>query len=96
MEKYAQTHIGIEFLRAFLHRAGRGQSRPKSCTNNGFPPWADPALRQLGAACNTVTAASMIASPIENTANLFGQAPSNSEARLDGGQTKAGSNCLSS
>ncbi len=32
----------------------------------------------------------MIASPTENTAYLFGPAPSNSQARLDGGQTKRG------
>lgn len=43
-----------------------------------------------GAASNTATTACMIASPTENTANLFGLAPSYSQARLNGGQTKRG------
>lgn len=33
---------------------------------------------------------SVIASPTENTANLFGLAPSNPPARLDGGQSERG------
>lgn len=64
--------------------------RLKSCTNNGFPPRASETLEQSAAASNTVATARMIASPTKNTANLFGLAPSNSQARLNGGQTKRG------
>lgn len=51
------------------------------------PRWANQALRQ--SASNAVTAA-MIASPTENTANLSGLAPLNSQTPPNGGHTKRG------